>query len=338
MAQTAPEVPTTQQLHELYPLNEVTQYEIEAARERVSGILSGDEPGLVAILGPCAMTGAVRTIRQEGAAYARLTLTEEGLQVVNRMPLWKPRTNPSDWHGLETGPEPGTDGSIEDSAHDAYRTLAVEATFGGGVAIELGQPYHPERYAHLLTFGWTGARNLDNLDVLHAVALHDLSLPLGVKNGLDGTIEPALRRIAELRELRATHASKLGIVAAPTVLIYRGGENAKDPSSWERQYREALEATGGHLVVDTAHGGEQAHDWREKYLKSEVGQKRALAHVVEIAQQHGEVPRGVMCEASAASSPTDPTIAPSVAIEGVRRLNALRRKFDREQAGVGTHT
>lgn len=306
MAQTAPTTPTTELLHALYPIGEVTQLRIDLARERIGNILSGEESGTVAIVGACAMTGDTETIRREGHAQHEVTQRQPGLYVVHRRPTWKPRTNPGDWHGLET-----TEPEL------AYRTLAMEAMWGAGVAIELGQPYHAERYGHLLTLGWFGGRNVAKGDLMTAAATQNPTLPLAVKNGLDGDIKPALTKVRMLTDLR-------GDGAAPVVLLYRGGENATDPNSWERQYRDALEVTGGRMIVDVAHGSEMAHDPDGSYKKSVEGQKRALDHILAIAAL-GETSNGIMAEASDADSPTDPHIGHQHALEKVISLSNIRR-------------
>lgn len=312
MAQTAPALPTTQTLHRLYPIDEGVEMRRDFARERVGNILSGEELGTAAVIGGCAMTGDVATIRREGAAQNDLTQTQEGLYVLQRRPPWKPRTQPEDWHGQETTDPEG-----------AYRTLVMEAMYGAGVAIEIGQDYHADRYGHLLTLGWFGGRNITQGSLMVEAALHDRALPLAVKNGLNGEIGPALEKIATLTELR-------GQGAAPVVLLYRGGENAKDPQSWERRYRAALEITEGRMIVDVAHGSEMAHDPAGTFKKSVEGQKRALNHVIAIATR-GEVPNGIMAEASDAESPTDPHMGHAYTLAKVQNLNEIRRTLVRSR-------
>lgn len=218
---------------------------------------------------------------------------ESGLVTLHRIPPWKPRTKVTDWHGLES--EPAT-------VEAAYRTVAERAAATANVAIEIGHEEHLDRYGDRITLGWIGSRNAGQLALVDKIALHDVSLPVGVKNAMDGTIDSALghvRRIEELREGKG----------APAVLMYRGGTNAQNPRDWEHQYRSALERTEGRMIVDTAHGGEMAFDPEGNYKKSVAGQLACMKAVTRIAEDHGEVPVGVIMEASSAESPTDP-VAP----------------------------
>lgn len=305
MAKEAPHLPTTEQLQSDHQLE--AEAEIALARERVGGILIGRAPGLVGIVGPCSMNAQTDIIAQEGGQLRRLTETEQGLYVAHRIPVWKPRTNPDDWHGLETT-EPAL----------AFRTLARQANEGTGVAIELATMRHAARYMGMLTLGWFGSRNVDGENMMLAVARHDIELPVAVKNGLDGRIDSALERVGAVRDAR-------GEDAAPAVLLYRGGENAMTPEAWERAYRNALERTEGKMIVDVAHGSEMAHDPNGGFKKSVAGQIAAMNHVIRIADEYGELPTGIMMEASSARSDTDPLMPFEIAVRGLRELHELQR-------------
>jgi len=304
----APLTPTTGELHRRYPISQETQAAVAVSRHEVGSILIGKQLGLLVVKGSCALTSDSATIRREGQDHYDMSQTEDGLYVVHRMPPWKPRTNPEDWHGEETT-----------NPLNAFSTLAREAMYGSGVAIELRYPYHIERYGPLLTLGWIGSRAINETEDMTTIAMMDRSLPLSVKNGLDGAIEPALARVQELSELR-------GPGAAPVVLLYRGGENAQDPASWERQYRQALEITGGKMMVDVAHGTEMAHHPDGNFRKSIEAQMLGLEHVIRIAEK-GELPNAVMMEASDVITTTDPHMPHSYAMGRIQYLNNLRRSM-----------
>jgi phospho-2-dehydro-3-deoxyheptonate aldolase len=308
MAMYAPEQPTLADLEDAYPMNLETEAEVELARSDVSGVLSGERDGLVVIEGPCAMTMARDIIDQEGDALYQAQDRKSGLITLHRMPPWKPRTNPADWHGLE---------SEADTVEAAYATVAGRAEATANVAIEVGHIPHLDRYGRRITLGWSGSRNAEDGALIEALALHDMSMPVGVKNAMDGTIESALGHVARIAELRDGHG-------APAVVMYRGGTNAQTVEAWEDNYRRALERTGGQIIVDTAHGGEMAFDPNGNYKKSIIGQIACLEKVIQIAEDYGETPVGIIMEASAAESPTDPVMPFRIALNGARRLHELR--------------
>jgi len=78
--------------------------------------------------------------------------------------------------------------------------------------------------------------------------------------------------------------------------------------------------------VDVAHGGEMAFDPNGAYKKTPEGQIACMERVVELAVKYGEMLVGMMVEASHAPSPTDPVIAPEIALGGVLQLHRLRMR------------
>ena len=316
MAMYAPESPSLQDLRLEHPLKLGADIDIEHTRAQVSGVLAGERRGLVVIEGPCAMTLDREIIDREGDALYDLQNANSSLVALHRMPPWKPRTNPNDWHGLESEPT---------TVRDAYRTIVERAEATANVAIELGHAPHLDRYGEVISLGWIGSRNAGNntvtSDILNGLATdtHE-SLPVGVKNAMDGTLDSALQMIDTLHRFRNEQRDG----GAPAVVIYRGGQNAQTPKDWTDNYRRALERTDGRLIVDTAHGGEMAFDPEGNYQKSVVGQVACLEQILAIAEEHGEMPAGIMMEASGAASPTDPVMPFRVALSGARRLHELK--------------
>ncbi len=300
-----PDNPDTKSLEKEYGIDDKHRTQINIQREEITDIIDDPKNGLIAIVGPCALTNNPQQHQAEGKRIAELGASHDDLITLHRMPPWKPRTNPRDWHGLETT-EPVA----------AYSQLATEAKLRANVAIETGHYSHIVRYGELASMIWIGGRNVHKSEMIEALAIHDPTIPIGVKNGLNGHIEEALRRVRAVNALR-----ELGSKA---ILIYRGGENALTPELWEQEYKKAIEQTDGRVIIDTAHGSEIAHDPSNK--KSVEGQIKALEHVIELAQQ-GYIPAGIMLEASDIESPTDPVIPLEIALEGIRKLYEIKKSM-----------
>jgi phospho-2-dehydro-3-deoxyheptonate aldolase len=312
MPKFAPETPTTTELHSRHTLAPQEVERIAAMRLQLSHALGGAGTRLAAYIGPCSMMpGADRLALTESEQVAELNADPQAnVASAYRIPVWKPRTDEESWWGAETThPE------------EAYALLHTIATTQGNVAMEIGDPRHLERYGHLLAFGWQGARNDHHSELTRQLAVHDHTLPIAVKNSLDGTLETSLGAVERIRSLRT---SKLGAGAA--TLLFRGGANAQTPDDWEKQLLLAYDLNQP-VVVDAAHGGEQAHDPQGKFNKSVLGQIACLDHLLAIADETGQTPAGVMIEASLSEeSLTDPVIPLDTAIEKVRELAAIRQK------------
>ena len=299
-----PESPSTEELRNLYPIAEDSLFSIGQERSEISKALETPDSTTLGIIGPCARPSIelIDVVLNEGRKIAETSLKESGLHVLHRGPTWKPRTNPNDWHGEETTDPSG-----------AYLSTKLEAETLFHVAMEIGYEKQLGRYASLLTFAWIGSRNVENDDLVQSVAEYDPHLPIGIKNDLDGDISKAINRVNLINNLRFSDE-------APAILIYRGGNNATNPTDWKTAYKEAHDATGGKLIVDVAHGSEMAHDPNGKNCKSIEGQVLAMESVNDMAQE-GIAPAGIMIEASDLPSKTDPHMPLGIALKGLVKLH-----------------
>lgn len=295
--------PTTAELQERHPLDPIAELVIAERRAAFGYVARHPESGTLGLSGPCAPDEmGVGRLQTEAEEIYDLEQQQSGLVTAQRRPTWKPRTNLDSWWGHETTDPEG-----------AYSALTTQANTVGNAAIELGHVPHVQRYGDRIVFGWIGART-DNRELKIAIAMADPSLPLGVKNGLDGDITGALDDIKAIEDAR-------GEDGAPALLVYRGGTGAADPQAWEYGYMTALEATEGRMIVDPAHGGEMAHDPDGRFAKSVLGQQACLEHVIQIAERHGMAPAGIMLEASDTHSQVDPVIPHALALDGIVRLH-----------------
>lgn len=282
---TAPSIPTTETLHASYP----SSHE-DIVREHRNQIIETVTAscGSLAIVGPCSLSGERTTHLQDARMAHELGKdAAPGVLTIFRGPFWKPRSNPVDWHGHETTDPEGAYSLV----HSISQLLPYTS--------EVRHPYHLSRYGHLLSMAWIGSRTVGDETIREALVadqkLHNL--PVGVKNGMDGTIEEALRAIDTINIARGTMGA---------FLIFRGGESARTPETWMQAYQEAHTITNGRLVVDIAHGSEMAHDPTRQYRKSTAGQLQCLEALNRVMNEYR--PLGIMAEASSAPSPTDPVI------------------------------
>ncbi|HWB39222.1 MAG TPA: hypothetical protein VG604_03185 [Candidatus Saccharimonadales bacterium] len=297
----APERPTTLELHEQHGLNGNPMPDaVERMRQLVSSVIEHPGTGLVVGVGPCSMTLPVEEMLRESALLKNVSEATPGLITLQRRNFWKPRTNPTDWHGPETT-EPG----------EIFGKLLVGARTHGNGTAEVAKLRHVERYGRLLSLAWIGARN-DDIEEQIDMAQYDPTLPFSIKNGLDGNIEKTLENIERIQSARGLHS-------APVFLLYRGGDNARTPKDWAKEVRRAHELTGGKMLIDLAHGGEQAHAIDGSFTKSKIGQLLCGVHAAKLAAE-GIRPAGYLMESSNAESLTDPNLPLNIGIKLVGHL------------------
>jgi len=293
--QTAPE--RLEPMQDL-TVDDLTRALIAERRLRVVNAIHSPNQFLV-FLGPCALSDHRSIIEDDGAIIMDFEEKNEGITTLYRLPPHKPRSQQDSWKGLETtDPDLTTD------------ILLSMAALYGNLAIEVVLKKHINRYKDISTVAWFGARSIDDIELLDAVALEMPSILLPIKNGTDGRIDKAMSNVERANKLRADED-------APAILVYRGGENAKTPDAWEQHYIDAHERTNGQLLVDLAHGSEMAHD--KDFTKSVEGQVMALNHLTQIVLK-GYAPRGVMIEASNAPRTVDPNMPLDLALQGTQNL------------------
>ena len=299
-------------------LETLTLQDIHSARSELSRLLNGEQAGIAVTAGPCAQYDS-DIINNNADQLARERLP--GLLLLSRHCLWKPRSSVAEgmekpWAGWET-----TD------PDDALRSIVDARSRGVQIAMEVGKVEHINRYCSqdLLTFAWLGARSLADDVLFETVAGGPslLSVPLGVKNDINGNLESALARINVLNKRRQELTDR----PAPAVLVFRGGSNFQNPTQWENQYKRAFEASEGKLAVDVAHGGEMAFDQAGHFQKTCEGQIACMNRVIELAGA-GMMPKLVLIEASDFIQPNprlrvDPPMPFATAIDGAQRLHKI---------------
>jgi phospho-2-dehydro-3-deoxyheptonate aldolase len=319
----APERPDTPELHAAYPIDYATPLAIADRRTQVNTAIAHPDSRFL-LAGPCALTDDAEILLGENRQWQAFA-SENGLVLVVRRHPWKPRSvkmwgeKMMQWHGLETG-YCDNSGDPEDAAETAYGIMHHEATRHNNVSMELAFDEHLFRYGPLLSFAQIGARTrdqyFDNYDAylrfLDFLAKREPTLPIGIKNDTDGSIDRACAEVDRINDAR----SMLGISAVSrAVLIFRGGENAKTPEAWGAGAIHAIKTTRGAVILDVAHGGEQAFDPNGKYGKSEEGQLACLEAALKLRKQ-GLPYVGVATESSTLDSPMDPAASP----EAVRMI------------------
>ncbi len=258
-----PDNPTTRDLHDAYAIDYADSVAIAGTRIAINSAMAHPDYRYL-LVGPCALTNDPETLmgeNEEWLAYAKAN----GLIVGVRRHPFKPRSvltwdeKMTKWHGLETG-FPEDDGDPDNAALTAYEIMHNEATTHHNVSMEVAFQQHVDRYGPLLSFAQIGARTRDQyydnyagyLRFLDYLALREPTLPIGIKNDTDGSIDQALYEVDRINDVR----SRIGISAVSrAVLIYRGGDNAKTPELWNMGARNAIARTRGAVILDAAHGG-----------------------------------------------------------------------------------
>src|SRR6266704_1906538 len=269
-------------LKDEFPMTEQSNQTVVEGREIVKRILNGDDPRLLVIVGPCSIhdvDGALEYAQTLNRLREELT---DQLCVVMRVYFEKPRTTIG-WKGLIN--DPHLDGSydIDTGLKRARRLLLDLTTMGLPAATEYLDPIVPQYIDDLVTWAAIGARTIESQT--HREMASGLSMPVGFKNGTDGSLQLALDAMHSAR----TPHSFLGIdqegftsiirtTGNPAGhIVLRGGRscpNYDGASIREAQTKLAQSGLPPVLMVDCSHANSaKQHSRQEEVWQSVIEQR-----------------------------------------------------------------
>ena len=244
------------------PKTETQAEFIAKARSEIHRLIFTDDKRFLLIVGPCSIHDpeAGRDYARRLAALAREV--SDRIMIVMRVYFEKPRTTVG-WKGLIM--DPHLDGSSDIAAG-----LRLGRTFlrdvldlGLPTATELLDPITPQYIADLICWSAIGARTAESQT--HRQLASGLSMPLGFKNGTDGSIQTAINAIkaaSQPQTFLGIHpqdgtASAIVTRGNPNChVVLRGGGGGPNWSAGHITQTEALLEKAGlpkSILVDCSH-------------------------------------------------------------------------------------
>lgn len=267
-------IPTPHDLRTEFPRTEVGAATVAAGRDAVAAAMRGSDDRMVVIVGPCSIHDS--GLAREYAERLRKVADELGddLIVVMRTYFEKPRTSVG-WKGLIY--DPGLDGSSDASRGlRVSRQVLLEVTeLGLPCAVEVLDTITPQYQSDLVSWAAIGARTVESQ--VHRQLASGLSMPVGFKNGTDGTIKGAANA---MEAAVAPHAffgvdghGQTSVVRtsgnADVHMVLRGGTDGPNYAiEHVQQAAAAADRVTGHrrpVMVDASHGN-SGKDHRRQHL------------------------------------------------------------------------
>ena len=243
------------------PKTEAQAEFVTKAREDIRRLIFTDDRRFLLIIGPCSIHDlkAGREYAQKLAALSKEVA--DRVIIVMRVYFEKPRTTVG-WKGLIM--DPHLDGS-----HDIAEGLRLARTFlrdvldaGLPTATELLDPITPQYIADLICWSAIGARTTESQT--HRQMASGLSMPLGFKNGTDGSLTSATNAIKAAAQPQTFLGIGLNGAASAIVtrgnpdchIVLRGGATGPNYSPAHITLTEQLLAKAGlpkSILVDCSH-------------------------------------------------------------------------------------
>lgn len=256
------------------PVSAAISKHVEQSRQTLRNILDRKDDRIAIVVGPCSVHDTKAAIEYAERLAKFADTIKDQIFIVMRVYFEKPRTTVG-WKGLIN--DPYLDGSFQiEKGMTLGRELMIKINeLGLPIANEALDPISPQYMQDLISWSAIGARTTESQT--HREMASGLSVPIGFKNGTDGSLGVAINA---LQSVSSGH-SFLGIDGEGKVSIVHSSGN---------QY--------SHIVLRGG-GGKPNYD-------------SVNVKLTERALKEKNLPSNIMIDCSHANSNKDPQLQPLV--------------------------
>ena len=178
------------------PVSEAINATVARSRERIIRILRQEDPRLLVVIGPCSIHDEKSALEYAHKLNALRQEFADRMELVMRVYFEKPRTTIG-WKGLINDPHLDGSQDIETGLKRARKLLLEITGMGLPAATEFLDPIVPQYIADLITWAAIGARTTESQT--HREMASGLSMPVGLKNSTDGSLQVAIDAMGATR-------------------------------------------------------------------------------------------------------------------------------------------
>ena len=286
------------------PMTEASNQTVVASRERIKSILEQKDPRLLVVVGPCSIHDVAGAL-EYGAKLSALRQEVAGqMEMVMRVYFEKPRTTIG-WKGLINDPHLDGTYDMETGLKNARRLLLDLTAMGLPAATEFLDPIIVQYIDDLVTWAAIGARTIESQT--HREMASGLSMPVGFKNGTDGSLQLAIDAMQSARTphsfLGIDQDGVTSIIRTPGNpdghIVLRGGRarpNYDAASIRETETKLTQAGLPAVLMVDCSHANSgkqparQEEVWRSIIEQRAAGTRSVIGAMVESNLKEGNQP------------------------------------------------
>ncbi len=166
-------------------------------RQEIRNILEQQDGRMLAITGPCSIHDPKAALDYASRLLALRKKYEKELCIIMRVYFEKPRTALG-WRGLILDPELNGSCKLGEGLRTARKLLLEINQMGLPAGSEILDPIVPQYISDLVSWAAIGARTTESQT--HRELTSGLSMPVGFKNGTDGSLDVAVNGIRSARE------------------------------------------------------------------------------------------------------------------------------------------
>lgn len=272
----------------------VLELVLTARQEIRDAIFGRDTRRTLVVVGPCSIHDPEAAVEYAARLAKVREATRDRLIVIMRAYFEKPRTTVG-WKGLIN--DPHLDGScdIATGLRRARQTLLSINALGVPCGSEMLDPITPQYVADLSSWASIGARTTESQT--HREMASGLSMPIGFKNGTDGSLRIAVDAIkaaaARHHFISVTKSGHVGVFSTTgnedAHVILRGGKTPNYDAASVNHACAELAAAGlrQQLMIDFSHANSSKQYQRQLEVGADVaaqvaaGDARIIGAMIE---------------------------------------------------------
>ena len=255
------QLPSPSALLETMPKSEAQAEFVTRSRQDIHKLIFTDDRRLLLIVGPCSIHDVDAGREYAGRLSALAREVADRVMIVMRVYFEKPRTTVG-WKGLIMDPRLDRSNDIAAGLRIARGFLRDVLDLGLPTATELLDPITPQDIADLVCWSAIGARTAESQT--HRQMASGLSMPMGFKNGTDGSVQTAINAILAASQPQTFFGINLDGAASAVVtagnpnchIVLRGGSSGPNYSPEHIAGTERLLEAAGlikSILVDCSH-------------------------------------------------------------------------------------
>ncbi len=248
------------ELKEKIPMSPQSNETVVESRKVIKSILSGTDPRLLMVVGPCSIYDPKAAI-EYATKLVELQKKLPHLVLIMRGYFEKPRTTIG-WKGFINDPFLNGKGDISQGLHLARELLLHITGMGIPIATEVLDPIVPQFIADLVSWASVGARTTESQT--HREMASGLSMPVGFKNSTEGNLDVAINAMQAAQHPHSFlginpegHIAIINTGGNPFGhIILRGGKTPNyDPETIELASKKmSMAGFKPSMMVDCSHG------------------------------------------------------------------------------------
>ena len=273
---------TPQKFMDMVPVKPEQIHTVFKSRNEIQNIINESSEKIIILVGPCSIHDVQACLEYANKLKKLSQKVDDKIMIVMRTYFEKPRTT-TGWKGFINDPNLNDSFDVHEGLRKARGFLNQVLHIGLPTATEFLDPFMPQYYADLISWGAIGARTVESQT--HRQLSSGLSMPVGFKNGTGGSIQIAIDAIIAAKNqhvfLGIDEKGQASVVKTSGNpyghLILRGGKIG--PNYDEKSVTSAAESLINNgltpkLIIDCSHGN-SSKDYRNqsKVFKSVIKQK-----------------------------------------------------------------